>query len=101
MHKPKITEVRNTISVKEDPTAAKASAPTYWPTIIVSATLYSCCSRFPRISGAENNSMDLVTFPLIKFICIYPCLSFSFRQLKRLRRQCQSQPPKKIIHTVL
>lgn len=39
MHRPRITEVRNVISVKAEPTAARASAPSTRPTMRVSATL--------------------------------------------------------------
>ena len=39
MHKPNRIEVRNVISVNEDPTAARASEPRYLPTISVSAML--------------------------------------------------------------
>ena len=39
MHSPRRMEVRNVISVKEEPTAARASVPRNFPTIRVSATL--------------------------------------------------------------
>ena len=39
MHSPNRIEVRNVISVNEEPTAARASEPRYLPTISVSAML--------------------------------------------------------------
>ena len=39
IHRPRIREVRNVISVKDDPTAARASRPRNCPTISVSAML--------------------------------------------------------------
>ena len=39
MHRPSRMDVRKVISVKEDPTAARASGPMPLPTISVSATL--------------------------------------------------------------
>ena len=38
MHNPKIIDVKKVISVNDEPTAAKASEPRYFPTINVSAT---------------------------------------------------------------
>ena len=39
MHSPRNMDVRNVISVKDDPTAASAREPRNFPTISVSATL--------------------------------------------------------------
>lgn len=66
IHKPKRIDVKKVISVKEEPTAAKAEEPIYCPTIKVSAILYNCCNRFPKIIGIENNINDFVIFPLIR-----------------------------------
>ena len=42
MHSPIIIDVMNTMSVYEEPTAASAPAPRYFPTINVSTRLYTC-----------------------------------------------------------
>ena len=63
IHKPRIIDVKKTISVKEEPTAANASEPKYLPTISVSAILYNCCKRLPKIIGKENSHNDFVTEP--------------------------------------
>ena len=87
MHNPKIIDVKKVISVNDEPTAAKASEPRYFPTINVSATLYNCCKRFPKIIGSENNNKDLVIFPSVSFVSTflppfdisYPCLLYTSR----------------------
>ncbi len=51
MHNPMKMEVIKTMSVYEEPTAAKAFAPNVLPMMNVSAILYPCWSKFPKISG--------------------------------------------------
>lgn len=46
MHNPIKMEVIKTMSVYEDPTAAKAFAPNVLPMMNVSAILYPCWSKF-------------------------------------------------------
>ena len=70
MHSPSRIEVKNVISVYDDPTAARASAPRNLPTITVSAILYVCCRRFPAIRGRENNIIFFVTGPFVKSMLI-------------------------------
>ena len=71
MHSPSTTEVRNTITAYDAPTAASASAPKNRPTISVSATLYTCCSRLPAIIGAANRSRLRVTGPFVREACMF------------------------------
>ena len=42
------------IKVPVDPTAARAPAPTYRPTMIISAMLYSCWNTLPMNMGKRN-----------------------------------------------
>ena len=61
-----ITDVKNVISVYDEPTAAKALSPMYLPTIHVSAKLYNCCITLHKIRGAANaQSLDVI-FPFVK-----------------------------------
>ena len=48
-----------------EPTAASAFAPTKLPTMMLSAVLYSCCSRLPKISGRANSSRLLTMLPSV------------------------------------
>ena len=70
MHSPSTTEVRNTITAYDAPTAASASGPRNRPTISVSATLYTCWSRLPAIIGAANRSRLRVTGPFVREVCM-------------------------------
>ena len=47
------------------PTADNASSPTYWPTTIESAVLYSCCAKFPSSIGMENSKIRFQGRPTV------------------------------------
>ena len=59
-----------------EPTAARASLPTQFPTIIESTVLYNCCKRLPSISGTENISSFFQIEPSV--IRTVPDFFFSF-----------------------
>ena len=64
--------------------AANALAPRYLPTTQVSATLYSCCNRFPNINGRAKSNKLTVIGPFVKFRCIfisYPNFNLEIYQL--------------------
>ena len=109
MHSPSRIEVKNVISVYDDPTAARASAPRNLPTITVSAILYVCCRRFPAIKGRENNIIFFVTGPFVKSMLIslppFPVashphvfiLKFILNQILRIGKVFREQNPKTVI----
>ena len=50
------------------------SAPRYLPTTQISATLYSCCSKFPNINDMAKSNKLTVIGPFIKFRYIFVSL---------------------------
>src|SRR5699024_3135353 len=76
MHRPSRMEVRNVISVKDEPTPASAPAPTDRPTTHVSTTLYACCKTLPSSMGSAKSDMVANTLPCDRSFCIV--LSFKY-----------------------
>ena len=61
------------------PTAASASFPTKWPTMILSTALYVSWNKFPSTSGTVNCTSMGIIFPVvISFVILCSPLSFSF-----------------------
>ena len=89
IHNPNRIEVRNTISVYAEPTAASASAPKNRPTISVSATLYNCCNRLPIISGSAKSKSRQVMLPLVKSSDTAPFPLSHFDYPNRIKRKRQ------------
>ena len=69
-HNPIIIDVRKVINVYDEPTAASALSPIYFPTTHVSTRLYNCCKTFPNIRGMANAHKPDVIFPVVKSFCL-------------------------------
>ena len=88
MHSPSRIEVKNVISVYDDPTAARASAPRNLPTITVSAI-------------SQVHSLNLCSYPCPLFLLLrIPdvfILKFILNQILRIGKVFRKQNPKTVI----
>ena len=66
MEKPMASAVNKTVSDAQAPTADSACWPLKLPTMMVSAVLYSCCSRFPAMIGKANCTMSFQGVPRVR-----------------------------------
>ena len=66
MEKPMASAVNKTVSDAQAPTADSACWPLKLPTMMVSAVLYSCCSRFPAMIGRANCTMSFQGVPRVR-----------------------------------
>ena len=58
------------VIMEVEPTAARASLPTKFPTTIISTVLYSIWNTFPSISGSENRMICFTIDPLVIFTLV-------------------------------
>ncbi|MBA7546178.1 hypothetical protein ES705_38561 [subsurface metagenome] len=63
---PIINEIRVNIIGKEAPTAARASFPIKFPTMILSTILYNCWNTLPSNMGNANWKITLLSFPVVR-----------------------------------
>ena len=75
---PTATITKSMVMDVEAPTAARASAPTILPTIILSTILYSCWNMFPRIIGMAKDIRPFATLPSVRFIFFFSFLILVF-----------------------
>ena len=64
------------------PTAARALSPTYLPTMMESAVLYSCCATLPSSMGMENSMIRFQGEPTV--------ISLAEKRLFRLKAKVHS-----------
>ena len=68
--KPSKKKTAMLVIMEVEPTAARASLPTKFPTTIISTVLYSIWNTFPSISGSENRMICFTIDPLVIFTLV-------------------------------
>ena len=72
----------NVISVKDEPTAARASTPRYWPTMMVSTVLYICWKKLPsRMGKKKKSSCFQITPSVMRCDGNSPCIKSASRRI--------------------
>ena len=75
IHRPFKNKIIRVITGLHIPTAARASLPTNWPTIILSTALYVSWNKLPRTNGIVNPTRRGIILPFVKSLVIINLLS--------------------------